>query len=126
MQTATETGRHEVEEAKPEARQSAISNPQSAMLTYTEQYHCPQCSGAIAPECVSGKLENALQNRIGPMRRVVRIYCDHCDVMYEASFSIVQGYLQPEGPPRLVTDGRVKESFMRRVGHFRGDVQAAS
>lgn len=97
--------------------QLAIQN--SEFLTLSEQYHCPRCHGAIAGECVQGNMVKDAAD--GRLRRIVKVWCDHCLELFSASFNVIDGRLVIERGPQVVTHAGAREGFVRRLSTLRGD-----
>lgn len=91
-------------------------------FSLVEQYHCPQCDGVIDRAAVQA---TTLPSRaIGPTRRVVRVWCEHCRELFEATLVLVGSTYQIDGQPQVVTDAKARAAFLKKYHYLRGDVQA--
>ena len=105
--------------------QGASENALTAerFFSLVEQYHCPQCDGAIDRSAVQA---NVIPSRgIGPTRRVVRVWCEHCRELFEASLVLVGSTWQIEGQPQIVTNEAVRRGFLKKYHFLRGDTVQA-
>jgi hypothetical protein len=87
-------------------------------IEYVEQYRCPHCESVIHADAVVGNIQRDDQGRT---MRQIRIWCDHCEALYEALMRVNGERLSVEQPPTRVTDRKTLALFSHRLAHLRGD-----
>lgn len=96
--------------------------PAEAFYQLIEQYHCPRCEGAIRQDAIQSKLLGPTAGMIGTRKSVI-VFCDHCNEMFSARFTLLGGIWQIEDRPAVVTRKSVRDAFMERIEATRGDRQ---
>ena len=92
----------------------------ATFLHYLPQYECPACESVIPPQHVFGASFDAEDFRI---RRMVRVYCKHCDEVFEAKIALSGGVWHVEDGPRRCTSSPERKKVMASVARLGGDVQ---
>jgi hypothetical protein len=86
-----------------------------------EQCLCLRCESAIPRECIAANVVR--EDSLNPVRQVVKIYCEHCNVVYQLTRELRGGGWQIAGPVELMADRRKRDAFIARIEHVRGVIR---
>src|SRR4051794_35193179 len=78
-------------------------------------FECCQCQRPIRREFILGTVtpERAFPGE--PLKRLVRGYCDFCDLLYEVTTQLSGGVWQQADEGQVVRDERIKRAHVRHV-----------
>src|SRR4051794_35877836 len=109
----------------PETTQ-ANEKPNLQFPVTFEQYTCPNdvCEASIPQQYVFNTYPDP--SPATGQQRLVRVYCPHCQRIYQRRFVLRGGQWQPLGDVELVTDARTVKGILRRVDHLNGVTLAQS
>jgi hypothetical protein len=108
-------------EVDPNAETVDASSVGGLAIEDVEQLRCLRCNSIIAREAVSRNLVDK-RNNCGTVQEV-KAYCDHCDTLYLTNRVLSNGQYVPHGDVRIVTSREIRERFLARLAHLRGDSQ---